>query len=55
MKVVRGRRQKNIRMPEELNWRLKEAAVKNRRSENDEILYRLEQSFVQEGGGNGQQ
>ncbi|MBD2779080.1 Arc family DNA-binding protein [Xenorhabdus szentirmaii] len=32
-------------MPEELIWKIKEAAVKNRRSENQEMIIRLEKSF----------
>ncbi|MBG5919418.1 Arc family DNA-binding protein [Providencia stuartii] len=38
-------KQKQVRMPEDLIWKIKEAAVKNRRSENQEILIRLESSF----------
>ncbi|CDH26415.1 Arc family DNA-binding protein [Xenorhabdus bovienii] len=38
-------KQKNTRMPEELIWKIKEAAVKNRRSENQEMIIRLEKSF----------
>ncbi|MBD2816565.1 Arc family DNA-binding protein [Xenorhabdus sp. Flor] len=38
-------RQKNARMPEELIWKIKEAAAKNRRTENQEMVIRLEKSF----------
>ncbi len=38
-------KQKQVRMPEDLIWKIKEAAVKNRRSENQEMLIRLESSF----------
>ncbi|HGW4593126.1 Arc family DNA-binding protein [Proteus vulgaris] len=38
-------KQKQVRMPEDLIWRIKEAAVKGRRSENQEMLMRLEMSF----------
>ncbi|MBD2797245.1 Arc family DNA-binding protein [Xenorhabdus sp. 18] len=38
-------KQKQVRMPEELIWKIKEAAVKNRRSENQEMIIRLEKSF----------
>ncbi|MBG3131349.1 Arc family DNA-binding protein [Proteus myxofaciens] len=38
-------KQKQVRMPEDLIWKIKEAAVRNRRSENQEMLIRLEGSF----------
>lgn len=38
-------KQKQVRMPEDLIWKIKEAAVRNRRSENQEMLIRLESSF----------
>ncbi|MBI6548582.1 Arc family DNA-binding protein [Xenorhabdus lircayensis] len=38
-------KQKNVRLPENLIWKLKEAALKNRRSEYQEIIIRLEKSF----------
>ncbi|PHM39262.1 hypothetical protein Xmau_02866 [Xenorhabdus mauleonii] len=38
-------KQKNVRLPEDLIWKLKEAALKNRRSEYQEIIIRLEKSF----------
>ncbi|MBD2799511.1 Arc family DNA-binding protein [Xenorhabdus sp. M] len=38
-------KQKNARMPEELIWKIKEAAAKNRRTESQEMIIRLEKSF----------
>ncbi|WP_152669830.1 MULTISPECIES: Arc family DNA-binding protein [Xenorhabdus] len=38
-------KQKNIRLPAELFWKIKDAALKNRRAEYQEIIIRLERSF----------
>jgi dihydroneopterin aldolase len=38
-------KQKNVKLPEELLEKLKEAAWANRRSEQQEITIRLEKSF----------
>ncbi|HED3889423.1 TPA: hypothetical protein ACWL6U_004056 [Morganella morganii] len=38
-------KQKQVRMSEDLIWKIKEAAVRGRRSENQEMLMRLEMSF----------
>lgn len=45
MKDARKQPLSSIRMPEELKKTLKYAAVDNRRSFNDEIIVRLEQSI----------
>lgn len=38
-------KQKQVRMSEDLIWKIKEAAARGRRSENQEMLMRLEMSF----------
>ncbi|HEQ1858442.1 TPA: Arc family DNA-binding protein [Providencia alcalifaciens] len=38
-------KQKVVRMSEDLIWKIKEAAMRNRRSENQEMLLRLDMSF----------
>lgn len=38
-------KQKQVRMSEDLIWKIKEAAVRSKRSENQEMLLRLEMSF----------
>lgn len=38
-------KQKVVRMSEDLIWKIKEAAMRSRRSENQEMLLRLEMSF----------
>lgn len=38
-------KQKVVRMSEDLIWKIKEAAARGRRSENQEMLMRLEMSF----------
>ncbi|WP_373875617.1 Arc family DNA-binding protein [Budvicia aquatica] len=44
---------KLIRLPENVLYDLKASAAKNRRSENSEIIFRLENSFKVEAIANG--
>ncbi|HGJ5890852.1 MAG TPA: Arc family DNA-binding protein [Arsenophonus apicola] len=38
-------KQKLLRMPESLIWKVKSAAAQNRRTENQEMIKRIEDSF----------
>lgn len=48
MKGARQVKATSVRIPDELRVSLKHAAIDNRRSFNDELVYRLEQSMRQE-------
>ncbi len=53
MKDARKMPTKLIRLPEDLLYELRASAAKNRRSENSEIIFRLENSFRVEEIANG--